>query len=66
MAIGNMSKKSGEDRTCSSEDTIADRQTHRQTDRHGHHNTPLNHHHSAHMQVARCIVCALCVLCKNG
>jgi len=31
MAIGNMSKKSGEDRTCSSEDTIADRQTHRQT-----------------------------------
>ena len=30
-AIGNMHKKFGEDRTCSSEDTIADRQTHTDT-----------------------------------
>ena len=43
MAIGNMHKKFGEDGTCSSEDMIVDRQTytHRQTDRHAHHNTPL-------------------------
>jgi len=38
-------QKIGEDRTCSSEDMIADRQTHthtdRQTDMHAHHNTPL-------------------------
>jgi len=35
--------KIGEDRTSSSEDMIADRQTHShtQTDRHAHHNTPL-------------------------
>jgi len=32
-------KNFGEDRTCSSEDMIADRQTHR----HAHHNTPLRH-----------------------
>jgi len=30
-AIGNMHKKFGEDRKCSSKDVIADRQTHRQT-----------------------------------
>ena len=30
-AIGDMHKKLGEDRTCSFEDMIADRQTHRQT-----------------------------------
>jgi len=36
-AIGNMHKKFGEDRTCSSEDTIADRQTH--TDTHTHRRT---------------------------
>ena len=42
-----MHKNFGEDRTCSSEDMIADTQTHtnthtdRQTDRHTHHNTPL-------------------------
>ena len=36
-------KKRVEDRTCRSGDRIADRQTHthRQTDRHAHHNTPL-------------------------
>ena len=28
MATGNMHKKLGEDRTCSSEDMITDRQTH--------------------------------------
>jgi len=39
MAIGNMHQKFGEDLTCSSEDIIADRQTH--TDRHAHHNTLL-------------------------
>jgi len=39
MATGNMHKKFGEDRTCTSEDMIADRQTH--TDRHTHHNTLL-------------------------
>jgi len=38
-AIGNVPKKIGEDRTCSSEDMIADRQTH--TDKHAHRNTPL-------------------------
>jgi len=31
-AIGNVHKKIGEDRTCGSEDVIADRQTHRQTE----------------------------------
>ena len=35
-ATGNLRKKTGEDRTCSSEDMIADRQTDRQTDRHTH------------------------------
>jgi len=39
-AVGNTHKSFGEDRTCSSEEMIADRQTHRQTDRHAHHNTP--------------------------
>jgi len=34
-------QKIGEDRTCSSGDMIADRQTHTQTERHAHHNTPL-------------------------
>jgi len=34
-----------EDRTCSSGDVLANRQTrtHRETDRHGHHNTPLRY-----------------------
>jgi len=47
-AIGNMHQKFGEDRTCSSEDMIADRQTHRHTQththtyRHPHHNAPLH------------------------
>jgi len=43
-AIGNTHKKTGEDRTCSSEDMIVDGQTHtqRQTDRHAHHNTRSN------------------------
>jgi len=36
---GNMHKKFGEDRTCSSRDMRADRQT----DRHSHHNTPLQY-----------------------
>ena len=31
-AIGNMREKFGEDRTCSSENMIADRHTHKQTD----------------------------------
>ena len=31
--MGNMNKKTGEDRTCSPEDMIADKQTHTQTDR---------------------------------
>ena len=35
--MGNTRKEFGEDRTCSSEDMIANRQTH--TDRHAHHNT---------------------------
>jgi len=37
-----MHKNLGEDRTYSSEDMIADRQTntHTDTDRHAHHNTP--------------------------
>jgi len=45
MVIDNMHKKNGEDRTRVSEDMIADRQTHthRETDRHAHHNTPLPH-----------------------
>jgi len=38
-AIDNMHKKFGENRMCSSEDMIADRQTN--TDKHVHHNTPL-------------------------
>jgi len=41
MVIVNMRKNFGEDRTCSSEDMIADRQTHTETDEHAHHNTPL-------------------------
>jgi len=42
-ATGNMLKKFGEDRTCSFDDMIADRQTytHTHTQRHAHHNTPL-------------------------
>jgi len=32
MAIGDMHKKFGEDRTCISGDMIADRHTHRRTD----------------------------------
>ena len=43
-AIGNTRNNTfGEDRTCSSDDMIADRQTQtdRQTDRHACHNTPL-------------------------
>ena len=44
-AIGNMHEKFGEDRTCSSEDINADRQTHTHTHththRHAHYNTPL-------------------------
>jgi len=40
-AIGNMHRKFGEGRACCSGDMIADRQTHTQTDRHAHHNTPL-------------------------
>ena len=43
-AIGNMHKKFREDRTCSSEDMIADRETHIQTDRQTHHNTPLRYY----------------------
>jgi len=38
-----MYSKFGEEQTCSSEGMIADRQTHRQTDRHAHHNTPLSY-----------------------
>ena len=53
MAIGvTCAEKFGEDRTCSSEDMIVDRQTHTQTDRHAHHNASLpyrgrsnNHRH---------------------
>jgi len=42
--MGNTRKQFREDRTCSSEDMIADRQTRNtQTDRHAHHNTPLPH-----------------------
>ena len=41
MAIGNMHKNFGEDRTCSSKDTIVDRQTH--AHRHAHHNTLLRY-----------------------
>jgi len=37
-AIGNM-HKNGKDRECGSGDILADRQTHRQTDRRAHHNT---------------------------
>ena len=42
-AVSKMHQKIAEDRTCSSRDMIADRQTDRQTDthRHAHHNTPL-------------------------
>jgi len=38
-AIANTHEKIGEDRTCSSRDVLAGRRTHRQTHRHGHHNT---------------------------
>jgi len=38
--VSNMHKTFGEDGTCSSGDMLADRQTGKQTDRHGHHNTP--------------------------
>ena len=38
-----MREKCGKDRTCNSEDMIADRQTHRHTDRHAHHNTLLRY-----------------------
>ena len=38
-AIGNTHYKFDEDRMCNSEDMIADRETHRQTDRHAHHIT---------------------------
>jgi len=38
-AIGNMNKKCGEDRACSSDDMTTDRHTN--TDEHTHHNTPL-------------------------
>jgi len=41
MAIGNVHRNFGEDRTCSSEDTIADRQTQKHTHRHAQYNTPL-------------------------
>jgi len=41
MVIGNMRINFGEDRTCSSEDIIADRQIHTETDIHAHHNTSL-------------------------
>ena len=40
-AIGNLQKNFGEDRTRSSDDMIVDRQTHTQTHRDAHHNTPL-------------------------
>jgi len=40
-AIGNMHKKFGEDRVCSSGDILADRQAH--THRHIHHNTSQLH-----------------------
>ena len=36
---GNKHKKFGEDQACSSGDMLMDRQTHIDTDRHGHHNT---------------------------
>jgi len=39
--MGNRHKKSSEDRTCSSEDMIEDRQTHTHTERRTHHHTPL-------------------------
>ena len=39
-APSNVHKKIGEDRACSSGDKIADRQTHTETHRHAHHNTP--------------------------
>ena len=39
-AMNNRHEKFGEDRKCSSVDTIMVRQTHRQTDRHAHHNAP--------------------------
>ena len=42
-AIGNMREKCGKERTCSSEVMIADRQTHRHTDRHAHHSTLLRY-----------------------
>ena len=38
-AVGNMHKKLGKDRTCSSRDMLADRQTDAHTNRHGHHTT---------------------------
>jgi len=43
-AMGNMHKKIGEDRTCSSEDMIADRHTriHTQTDTHAHYHNSLD------------------------
>jgi len=41
MATGNTHTKFSEDRTCSSEDMIADKHTH--TDRQTHHNTPLRY-----------------------
>jgi len=41
MATSNMHKKIGEDQTCSSGDMIADKHTHRQTNKHAHHNAPI-------------------------
>jgi len=41
MAIGSIHKKFGEDQTGSSRHTLMDRQTHTDTDRHGHHYTLL-------------------------
>jgi len=38
-AMGNKQKKIGKDRACGAGDILADRQTHRYTDRHAHYNT---------------------------
>ena len=49
-----MGKNFGEDRTCSTEDMIVDRQTH--TDRHSHYNTPLPYRGRSNQGGGRCPV----------
>ena len=59
-------KKFGEDRTCSSGDMLAERQTDRQTDRRGHYNTSPYRNKPQHCYMGRrAVVCVTTQYLRN-